>query len=128
MLIFVFVKIIYEHIKSVNHICHKFICQRNGILIPFYILLTNIKLELISLFKTYNDFLPLYIACNSTSNIQTSSLKTGNIFFKYLKKIIKVPLIFNSYSGNDDLYPIAITQPKRNKCMNGIQKDLRRQT
>lgn len=128
MLIFVFVKIIYEHIKSVNHVCHKFICQRNGILIPFYILLTNIKLELISLFKTYNDFLPLYIACNSTSNIQTSSLKTGNIFFKYLNKIIKVPLIFNSYSGNDDLYPIAITQPKRNKCMNGIQKGLRRQT
>lgn len=122
MLIFVFVKIIYEHIKSVNHVCHKFICQRNGILIPFYILLTNIKLELISLFKTYNDFLPLYIACNSTSNIQTSSLKTGKHFFKYLKKFIKVPLIFNSYSGNDDLYPIAITQPKRNKCMKGLRR------
>lgn len=86
MLIFVFVKIIYEHIKSVNHVCHKFICQRNGILFPFYILLTNIKLELISLFKTYKDFVPLYIACNSTSNIQTSSLKTGKHFFKIFKK------------------------------------------
>lgn len=81
MLIFVVVKIIYEHIESVNYVCHKFFCQRNGILIPFYYLLTNIKLELISLFKTYNDFLPFYIACNSTSNIQTSSLKTGKQLF-----------------------------------------------